>query len=59
MSKSAWLFLCLTVVTAVLGLGVTSEEGQTAAMVAAGVFTSLLLLTLFMGRKIKFNPVLR
>ena len=59
MSKSAWLFLCLTVVTAVLGLGVTSEEGQTAAMVAAGVFTSLLLLTLFMGRKIKFDPILR
>ena len=59
MSKFAWLFLCLTIVTAVLGLGATSEDGQTAAMVAAGVFTSLLLLTLFMGRKIKFDPVLR
>lgn len=59
MSKSAWLFLCLTVATGLLALGTTSEEGQTAAMVAAGVFTSLLLLTLFMGRKIKFDPVLR
>lgn len=59
MSKSAWLFLCLTIVTGLLALGATSEEGQTAAMVAAGVFTSLLLLTLFMGRKIKFDPVLR
>ncbi|WP_438867160.1 PA3371 family protein [Pseudomonas sp. L1(2025)] len=59
MSKSAWLFLCLTVVTGLLALGATSEEGQTAAMVAAGVSTSLLLLTLFMGRKIKFDPILR
>jgi uncharacterized membrane protein YtjA (UPF0391 family) len=59
MSKSAWLFLCLTVATGILGLGATSEDGQTAAMVAAGVFTSLLVLTLFMGRKIKFDPVLR
>ncbi|KQM47031.1 hypothetical protein ASE80_16240 [Pseudomonas sp. Leaf15] len=59
MSKSAWLFLCLTIATGVLGLGATSEDGQTAATVAAVVFTSLLLLTLFMGRKIKFDPVLR
>lgn len=59
MSKSAWLFLCLTVATGLLALGATSENGQTAAMVAAGVSTSLLLLTLFVGRKIKFDPVLR
>lgn len=63
MSKFAWIFLCLTIVTGALGLGASSQDGQTtafiAAGIAAGVFASLLLLTLILGRRIKFDPVLR
>jgi len=59
MSKFAWLFLCLTIATGLMGLSTSSQNGQTSAFVAAGVFASLLLLTLIMGRRIKFDPVLR
>ncbi len=59
MSKLAWLFLCLTLTTGILGLNAGSEDAQTTALVATGVFSSLLLLTLILGRKIKFDPVLR
>ncbi|KAB0521814.1 MULTISPECIES: PA3371 family protein [Pseudomonas] len=59
MTKYAWLFLCLTVVTAVLGLGEESQDGTTTAFIACGVFATLLLLTLIVGRRIKFDPVLR
>ncbi|MEW5711963.1 MULTISPECIES: PA3371 family protein [Pseudomonas] len=59
MSKLAWLFLCLTIATSLLGLSTSSHDGQTSAFVAAGVFASLLLLTLVVGRRIKFDPVLR
>jgi hypothetical protein len=59
MSKLAWLFLCLTITTSLLGLSTSSHDGQTSAFVAAGVFASLLLLTLVVGRRIKFDPVLR
>ncbi|BDB21477.1 hypothetical protein cym2001_48420 [Pseudomonas sp. CYM-20-01] len=59
MNKYAWLFLCLTVATAVLGLGAESQDGTTTAFIASGVFASLLLLTLIVGRRIKFDPVLR
>ena len=59
MSKFAWLFLCLTAFTGAVGLGAESHDGQTTAFIASGVFASLLLLTLIMGRRIKFDPVLR
>ncbi|MGA9703988.1 PA3371 family protein [Pseudomonas sp.] len=59
MSKFAWLFLCLTVTTGILGLSASSDDAQTTALVATGVFASLLLLTLILGRRIKFDPVLR
>ncbi|WDU63434.1 hypothetical protein LRS56_02395 [Pseudomonas poae] len=59
MTKSAWLFLCLTAITGILGLSADSQDGQTTAFVATGVFASLLLLTLIVGRRIKFDPVLR
>ena len=58
MTKFAWLFLCLTAFTGVLGLGAESQDGQTTAFIASGVFASLLLLTLVVGRRIKFDPVL-
>lgn len=59
MSKSAWLFLCMTVVMAVLGLNAASQDGQTAALVGAGISGCVLLITLIVGRRIKFDPVLR
>ncbi|MCF5721453.1 PA3371 family protein [Pseudomonas syringae] len=59
MSKSAWLFFCLTLITGVLGLTASSQEAQTTALVATGISGALLLLTLILGRRIKFDPVLR
>lgn len=59
MNKFAWLFLCLTVLTAIVGIGAESHDSQTNAFIASGVFASLLLLTLIAGRRIKFDPVLR
>ena len=59
MSKSAWLFFCLTLITGALGLNASTQEGQTTALVATGISGALLLLTLILGRRIKFDPVLR
>lgn len=59
MSKTAWLFLCLTIATVVLGLNASAEDGQTTAFIAAGVSAGLLFLTLIVGRRIKFDPILR
>jgi len=59
MNKFAWLFLCLTAVTGILGLNAEPSDSQTTAFIASGVFASLSLRTLIMGRRIKFDPVLR
>lgn len=59
MSKLGWLFLCLTLVATLLGLNVNAQDAQTTSFIVSGVFASLLLLTLIVGRRIKFDPVLR
>ncbi|MGY1950133.1 PA3371 family protein [Pseudomonas pergaminensis] len=59
MNKFAWLFLCLTALAVVVGMGTESADSQTTAFIAGGVFASLLVLTLILGRRIKFDPVLR
>ena len=59
MSKLGWLFLCLTLVATFLGLSVNAQDAQTTSFIVSGVFASLLLLTLIVGRRIKFDPVLR
>ncbi|MDY7068185.1 hypothetical protein PsexTeo8_46840 [Pseudomonas extremaustralis] len=60
MSKSAWLLLCLTLAIGAIGLGADAQQDlQTSAFIASGVSASLLLLTLILGRRIKFDPVLR
>ena len=59
MSKPAWLFLCLTLASVILGLNLNAQDAQTTSFIASGVFASLLLLTLIVGRRIKFDPVLR
>ncbi|OLY74745.1 hypothetical protein AU074_04640 [Pseudomonas sp. ATCC PTA-122608] len=59
MTKSAWLFLTLALAAAGLGLNVLSQGVQTVSFVAAGVFGSLWVLAIIIGRRIKFDPVLR
>lgn len=59
MTKSSWLFLCLTLTTGLLGLNTLPQEGQTTAFIASGVFASVFVVTLIVGRRIKFDPVLR
>lgn len=59
MTKSAWLLLTLALCAACLGLNVLSQDVQTVSFVAAGVFGSLWVLAIIIGRRIKFDPVLR
>lgn len=59
MNKSAWLFLTLALAAAGVGLNVLSQDVQSVSFVAAGVFGSLWVLAVFIGRRIKFDPVLR
>ncbi|WP_395610942.1 PA3371 family protein [Pseudomonas sp. B22129] len=59
MTKFAWFILCLTLLFGALGLTASSEDTQTIAFIATGVLASLLLLTLALGRRIKFDPILR
>ncbi|MGH8451524.1 PA3371 family protein [Pseudomonas sp.] len=59
MSKPAWLFLYLTLSTALTGLCTHPHNDPTTAFIASAVFGSLLILTLIRGRRIKFDPILR
>jgi threonine/homoserine efflux transporter RhtA len=59
MTKPAWLFLTLALACAGLGLNVVSQDLQTVSFAAAGVFGSLWVLAIVIGRRIKFDPVLR
>ncbi|KTC63015.1 hypothetical protein AO262_33330 [Pseudomonas fluorescens ABAC62] len=59
MTKSAWLFLLLTVATGAYGLNTDAQNTQLTALIASGVCSGLLLFTLVVGRRIKFDPVLR
>ncbi|MGR3885883.1 PA3371 family protein [Pseudomonas sp. 1152_12] len=59
MTKTAWLLLCLTLASGLFGIRTASADGQTTALIATGVFAGLLVLKLIVGRRIKFDPVLR
>jgi len=59
MTKPAWLFLLLTLAASVLGLNLSPGDAQGIAFVASGVFGSLFVLALIIGRRFKFDPVLR
>ncbi|WP_348750204.1 PA3371 family protein [Pseudomonas rhodesiae] len=59
MSKSAWLFLCLTAATGLYGLETPAKDEQTTALIVSGISACFFVLTLFVGRRIKFDPVLR
>ncbi len=59
MTKSGWLFLCLAVVTGIYGLDADTQNVRLTALIASGASACLLLLTLVVGRRIKFDPILR
>ena len=59
MTKSAWLFLCLTLTAGVFAMFTPLQDEQATAFIAMGVFASLLVLSLIVGRRFKFDPVLR
>lgn len=61
MSKSALSFLILTVMSIAVDLLLPAQavEGNLLAKIAVGVFASLFVGALIVGRRIKFDPVLR
>nr|GFC49396.1 hypothetical protein [Tanacetum cinerariifolium] len=61
MSKAALSFLILAIMAIAVDqlLPVSMDTLSTAAKTAAGIFASLFLAALFVGRRIKFDPVLR
>ena len=59
MTKSAWLLLILAVATAILGLNLTAPDGQVIAFIASGVLSGMCMLAIIVGRRFKFDPVLR
>jgi len=61
MSKAALSFLILAIMAVAVDqlLPPSTETLSTAAKAAAGVFAVLFVAALFVGRRIKFDPVLR
>ncbi|WP_349971819.1 PA3371 family protein [Pseudomonas caspiana] len=61
MSKSALSFITLALLAVVFDyqLPATAEGLSSAAKIAAGVFGVLFVVALVLGRRIKFDPVLR
>ncbi|MBP0942313.1 PA3371 family protein [Pseudomonas alliivorans] len=61
MSKSAlsFMILALMAVAVDLLLPLQSQALSTAAKIGAGVFASLFVVALVVGRRFKFDPVLR
>lgn len=61
MSKSALSFLILALMAVIVDmlLPVQAHAMSIAANICAGVFASLFVVALFVGRRFKFDPVLR
>lgn len=61
MSKAALSFLILAIMAIAVDqlLPVSMDSLGTVVKIAAGVFASLFIAALFVGRRIKFDPVLR
>lgn len=59
MTKSAWLFLTLALAASIFGLNLSSQDAQDIAFIVSGVFSSLFVLVMIIGRRIKFDPVMR
>ncbi|KAA0975019.1 PA3371 family protein [Pseudomonas sp. ANT_H12B] len=59
MSKSAAGFFILALLSGILHLSLVQDTFVTLPLIASGVFSSLFVLALIAGRRIKFDPVLR
>ncbi|RMO80383.1 PA3371 family protein [Pseudomonas syringae group genomosp. 3] len=61
MSKSALSFLVLAIMAVIVDLllPVHAQAFSVASNIAAVVFASLFIVALFLGRRFKFDPVLR
>ncbi|WP_397449171.1 PA3371 family protein [Pseudomonas sp. NA-150] len=61
MSKSALSFLVMALMALAIDISLPLDENTASALlkIAAGVFVVLFVLALVIGRKIKFDPVLR
>jgi hypothetical protein len=59
MSKSAAGFFSLALLSGILHLSVAQDTMLTLPLIACGVFGAFFVLALIVGRRIKFDPVLR
>jgi hypothetical protein len=59
MSKSATGFFILALLSGILHLSSPQDKAVTLPLIACGVFGVLFVLALIIGRRIKFDPVLR
>ncbi|WPN48343.1 MULTISPECIES: PA3371 family protein [unclassified Pseudomonas] len=59
MSKSAAGFFILALLSGLFHLMMAQDMSFTLPLLACGIFTTLFVLALIVGRKIKFDPVLR
>lgn len=59
MSRTALFFLISAVISGVLGLFQTPGEEEILPLVACGIFCVLFVGAMLIGRRIKFDPVLR
>jgi hypothetical protein len=59
MSRSAASFFTLALLSGIFHLSLTQDMVVTLPLIACGVFSTLFVIALIAGRKIKFDPVLR
>ncbi|MFO2465878.1 hypothetical protein OOJ96_21150 [Pseudomonas sp. 15FMM2] len=59
MNKSAWLLLTSALATGLLGANMLSHGLVTVSFIASGIFATAWILAVIIGRRFKFDPVLR
>ena len=59
MTKTTWLLLSLTIATGILGFNATSNYWQILSLSACAVFASAWAIAAIVGRRFKFDPILR
>lgn len=59
MTKTTWLLLSLTIATGILGINATSNYWQILSLSACAISASAWVITAIVGRRFKFDPVLR
>ena len=59
MTKTVWIFLILALATGILGLNLPSNDWQALCLGACALFTVALVIAMVVGRRFKFDPILR